>query len=127
MFYGKSDGLTKVSYNAWTAWKTKVSLSGIHVIECLNSHDMALRLLNLYNVSGETELTPIKSYSAGVKEAHWQENLLYQVPGIGQVKANSLLSHYGSLLSLLQANGEGWPIASPSWEQFVDLLEQSLI
>ena len=127
VYYGKSDGQTKVSYNAWTAWKTKVSLSGIHVIECINSHDMALRLLGLYNTSSETEMVPIKSYSAGTKEAHWQENMLYQVPGIGQARAEALLNYYGSLYTLLDSRGQGWPITSPSFPKFIEMLEETAI
>ena len=125
-YYGKKEGLTKVSYNAWTAWKTKVSLSGVHVIECVNSQDMALRLLALYTTSGETSMTPIKSYAAGLKEAHWQENMLYQVPGIGQVKATVLLDKYGNWVNLLNSQGQGWPITNPNWQQFIALLEQEV-
>ena len=127
MFYGRSDGQTKISYNAWTAWKMKVSLSGIHVIECVNSHDMALRILALYNISGDQAMVPIKSYSAGLKEAYWQENMLYQIPGIGQAKAASLLREYGNWYNLLNSGGERWPLVSPTWERFISLLEETIV
>ena len=126
IYYGRKDGETRISYNAWTAWKTKVSLSGIHVIECVNSHDMALRLLSLYNISGQQAMVPIKSYSAGLKEAHWQENMLYQIPGIGQAKAQTLLNVYGNWYNILESQGNSWPLSSPSWSDFIALLAQTV-
>ena len=117
-----SDGYTKVNFARWTGWKMAVMLSGITIIEALNSRDMAYRMKSLYNQSGK-DVHTLTGHTATIREESWQMNVLLQIPKIGCQRARQLLDCYGTLDGVFGASPVGWPIRTPSYNEFMSFVK----
>ena len=108
-----------VSFASWNAWKLSIALRGIIVLEYPNTSALANGMLSLYNQTvNASNNRVITQYSTTVKYVSWQEQVLRQFPGIGPARSQLLFKTYGNLANIFFSEGEGWPLKSPSWDDF---------
>ena len=117
-----SDGYTKVPFARWTGWKVALMMSGIIVMEALNSRDMAYRMKSLYNSSGR-DVHTLTGHVATIREESWQMNVLLQIPKIGRQRARRLLDYYGTLDMVFGASPMSWPLRTPSYDEFMSCIK----
>ena len=121
-YHIRPDGHTKVPFARWTGWKISLMMSGITVLEALNSRDMAYRMKSLYNSSGR-DVHTLVGHGSTIREESWQMNVLLQIPKIGRQRARTLLDCYGTLDALFGASQISWPLRTPSYNEFMSYVK----
>ena len=120
-----ADGVTAVNFARWTGWKIAVMMAGIVVIEAVNLRDMAHRLRGLYQSSGK-DLHVLTGHQSTIREESLAIRVLTQFPGVGKVRAKTLLQRYRTLEGVFSANPKTWPLMTPSYDTFARMMEQVL-
>ena len=119
-FAFENPDVLNVNYNAFMAWKHMLSLKGILVLEYPNNLSLASGMRRMYDLSLDNEYEGEIKYKTANKGNLFQENVLMQFKGIGRAKAQRLLARYETLFDIFMSEGEGWPIKSPDWNNFVE-------